>query len=152
MKSAGSAILLALLVQDPACDHGNRGACRPVDLKAVALVHREAARVFDSFAFDRPGPTARQGFDSGLPYCRARGTRRIRVETLPPEIQPLYFAPAGSATPPGAILVVTRARSIADVSIPADPELAARFGVRCAPTHVRPVSSTEVDLAEGESP
>ncbi len=152
MKSAGSAFLLALLVQDPACDHGIRGASRPVDLKAVALVHREAARAFDSFAFDRPGPATRPAFDSGLPYCRSRTTRRVRVETLPPEMKPLYFALAGSATPPGAILVVTRARSIAEVSIPADPELVARFGVRCAPTHVRPVSSTEVELAEGESP
>ena len=152
MKPAASALLLALLFQDPVCDHGTRGASRPVDLKEVSRVHAEAARAFDTYRFDRPGSVTMPGFDSGLPHCRARTTRRVRVESLPPELKPLYFAPAGTNAPDGALLVVTRARSVADVTIPADPELAARFGVRCAPTHVRPVSPTEVELTEGGAP
>jgi len=152
MKAAGSAILLALLVQEPVCDHGTRGASRSIDLEAVARIHAEAVRAFNAFYFDRPGFISLPGFDSGLPNCRARATRRVRVEPLPPEMKPLYFAPAGTVVPGDALLVVTRARSVADVSIPADPELAARFGVRCAPTFVRPVSPAEVELTEGGTP
>src|SRR5262245_15223736 len=152
MKRAGSAILLALLVQEPVCDHGIRGDSKSVDLEQVARIHEEAGRAFRSFSFDRPESTFLPAFDSGLPFCRSRTVRRARVEPLPPEMKPLYFASAGSEPPEGALLVVTRARSIADVSIPADPELAARFGVRCAPTLVRPVSATEVELTEGGRP
>ena len=152
MKPAASAILLALLVQEPVCDHGTRGASRPVDLEAVARIHAEAARAFDSHRFDRPASVSLPAFDAGLPYCRMRATRRVRVEPLPPEMKSLLFAPAGTETPADAILVVTRARSMADISIPADPELAARFGVRCAPTFVRPLSATEVELTEGGTP
>ena len=152
MKPAASAILLALLVQDPVCDHGIRGASRQVDLEAVSRIHAEAARAFDAFTFDRPGSVSWARFDSGLPQCRMRATRRVRVEPLPPEMKPLFFAPAGAETPADAILVVTRARTISDISIPADPEMAARFGVRCAPTFVRPLSPTEVELTEGGTP
>jgi hypothetical protein len=67
-------------------------------------------------------------------------------------MKPLYFAPAGSRVPEGALHVVTRARSIAEVSLPADRELTARFGVRCAPTFVLAVSATEVELTEGGNP
>ncbi|HKS17032.1 MAG TPA: hypothetical protein VJU16_06950 [Planctomycetota bacterium] len=152
MKPAASAILLAFLVQEPVCDHGVRGASTAVDLNEVARIYEETKRAFRSFSFDRPVPHALPGFDSGLPFCRSRTVRRARIESLPPEMKPLYFAPAGSETPEGALLVVTRARSIADVSIPADPELARRFGVRCSPTFVRPVSATEVELTEGGRP
>ena len=152
MKSAGSAILIAFLVQEPVCDHGVRGASTSVDLGQVARIHEEAARSFRSFSFDHPVSTSLPPFDSGLPFCRSRTVRRTRVWTLPPEMKPLYFASAGSEPPEGALLVVTRARSIADVSIPADPELAARFGVRCAPTLVRPVGANEVELTEGGRP
>lgn len=152
MKPAASAILVALLVQEPVCDHGTRGAHRAVDLEAIARIHAEAARAFGAFAFDRSDSVSWARFDSGLPQCRLRATRRVRVEPLPPEMKPLFFAPAGTETPADAILVVTRARSIADMSIPADKELSARFGVRCAPTHVRPLSPTEVELTEGGTP
>jgi hypothetical protein len=133
-------------------DHGARGATASVDLDQVARIHGEAARAFRSFSFDRPVLNSLPAFDSGLPFCRSRSVRRVSVEPVPPEMTPLYFASAGSETPEGALLVVTRARSIADVSIPADPELAKRFGVRCAPTFVRPVSPTEVELTEGGRP
>ena len=151
MKAAASALLFALLVQDPACDHGTRGATRPVDLKEIARLHEETVRAFNSFSFLRPDPLPASAFDSGLPSCRSRTVRRVRVEPFPSELSALYFGAAGSESPPDAIHVVTRARSRADASIPADPELVARFGVRCAPTLVRPVSATEVELSEGES-
>lgn len=152
MKSAASALMAAILVQEPVCDHGTRGASRPIDLRAVARIHAAAARAVDSFSYDRPVPILLPGFDSGLPSCRTRTTRRVRVEPFPPEMKPLYFAPAGAEVPVGSMLVITRARSIAEVPLPADPELASRFGVRCAPTHVRPVSETEVELTEGGAP
>jgi hypothetical protein len=152
MKPAGSAILALLLLQDPVCDHGSRGASRPVDLAAVARLHSELAREAGSFASPPPEGGSIPGFDSGLPSCRARTTRRMRVESLPPDMKPLYFAPAGRRVPEGALHVVTRARSLADVSLPADRELSARFGVRCAPTLVLPVTATTVELTEGGSP
>jgi hypothetical protein len=152
MKAAGSAILALLLVQDPVCDHGSRGDSRTVDLKSVARLHAELAREVDAFAVPPPERTSIPAFDSGLPACRARSTRRVRVDPLPSEMKPLYFAPAGSAVPADTLLVVTRARSILEVSIPADRELAARFGVRCAPTFVRPVTPAEVELTEGGHP
>ena len=152
MKPAGSAILALLLVQDPVCDHGSRGAAHPVDLKAVARLHSELAREFDQFVSPPPGRFSIPAFDSGLPACRSRSTRRVKVDPLPSEMKPLYFAPAGGAVPADALLVVTRARSVLDVSLPADRELAARFGVRCAPTFVRPVASGQVELTEGGTP
>lgn len=151
MKPAASALLMALLVQDPVCDHGSRGAARPVDLKEVARIHGELRKAFHSFAFDPKVPFSVPSFESGLPACRSRATRRTRVEPLPSGMKPLYFAPAGIDVPPDAIHIVTRARSLAEVSVPADPELTARFGIRCSPTLVRPVSPTEVELEEGGS-
>lgn len=152
MKAAGSAILALLLVQEPVCDHGSRGASNPVDLKTVARLHAELTRDFEAFVSPPPERSPIPAFDSGLPACRARSTRRVRVEPLPPEMKPLHFAPAGSRIPPDALLVVTRARSIVEVALPADPELAARFGVRCSPTFVRPLTATEVELTEGGTP
>jgi hypothetical protein len=152
MKAAASALLLALMSQDPVCDHGVRGSTSPVDLREVARLHAETARAFDSMSFARSGVFTLPPFDSRLPSCRGRTVRRVRVALLPPEMKPLYFASAGSAAPGDALLVATRARSLADVSVPADPELVERFGVRCSPTLVRPVGTTEVELVEGESP
>lgn len=136
MKAAVSALLLALLVQDPVCDHGSRGTTRPVDLKEVARIHEEVARAFDSFSFLRPTSISLPSLEPGLPSCRSNNVRRVRVEPLPAELKSLYF---GTGEPPtDAIHVVT-----------ADPELVARFGLRCAPTVVRRVSETEVELTEG---
>ncbi|HEY3225700.1 MAG TPA: hypothetical protein VGK61_01735 [Planctomycetota bacterium] len=150
MKAAGSLLLVAFVVQEPVCEHPTRGESRPVDLGAVARVHAQVERTFEDLQQDRAVPYLPSTFDSGLPACRTRGKRRIRVQTLPAEMRPLLFAPAETRTPPGAILIATRARSIADIAIPADPELAARFGVRCAPTLVRPVGPEEVELVEGD--
>ena len=152
MKAAGSALLVLLVAQEPVCDHGSRGASRPVDLAAVARVHADLAREFAALSSPRPETFDLPGFDSGLPSCRKRSTRKARVEPLPPEMKPLWFAPADSPGPPPALHVVTRSRSLAGVSIPADRELCARFAVRCAPTFVRPVTATEVELTEGGAP
>lgn len=138
MRAAASALLLALLVQDPVCDHGSRGATRPVDLKEVARIHEEVVRAFDSFSLLRPTSFSLPSFEPGLPSCRSNNVRRVRVEPLPAELSLLYFGATGSKPPPGALHVVT-----------ADPELVARLGVRCAPTAVRRVSDTEVELTEG---
>ena len=147
MKAA-SAALLVLLGQDPVCDHGTRGAARPVDLREVARLHRDSARAFE-LSVDRPSRVTLPGFDSGLPSCRRRQTRTVRVESLPPDLKPLYFATAGSEIPADSILVATKARSVSDAPLLATTEVAARFGVRCVPTRVRPVGPADVELEEG---
>lgn len=138
MRAAASALMLALLVQDPVCDHGSRGATRPVVLKEVARIHEEVVRAFDSFSILRPTAFSLPSIKSRLPSCRSHNVRRVRVEPIPAELSLLYFGAAESEPPPRAIHVVT-----------ADPELVARFGVRCVPTAVQRVSDTEVELTEG---
>jgi len=149
MKAAGSLLFLALMAQEPACDHGVRGASRPVDLAAVARAHARAANAF-ILAVDSAATAPPLRFDSGLPHCRMRSIRRLRIDRLPDGMKPLHFAPAGTPPPAGALPVATSARSIAGASLTAAPELAARFGVRCAPTLVKPLSPEEVELVEGE--
>jgi hypothetical protein len=149
MKAAGSLLLFLLAAQEPACDHGARGASKPVDLASVGRAHVLAARAFTILVEGAaPAPPAR--FDSGLPHCRSRAIRRVRVDRLPEGMKPLHFAPAGTPPPEGALPVATSARSISETLLPAGSELAARFGVRCAPTLVKPVSREEVELVEGE--
>ena len=152
MKPAASALLLSLLVQDPVCDHGSRGVTRPIALREVERLHQETARAFESLSFPSALGLSWPPFNSGLPVCRTRAVRRVHVETLPTGVKPLLFAPVGSEAPPEAIQVATRARSMAEASIPADKELAARFGVRCWPSLVRPVTSSEVEITEGWTP
>jgi hypothetical protein len=153
MKAVASAMLLALAVQDEdVCDHGTRGASRPVDLRQVARLHAEMTRSFKSLSVRPPATFSFPAFDSGLPACRSRTSRRVRVASLPAEMKPLLFAPEGTRVPPGHVHVTTRARSLKDVSAPADRELVERFGVRCVPTVVRPVRDEEADLIEGETP
>jgi len=150
MRAAGSLFLIAFAVQEPVCEHPTRGESRPLDLGVVGRIHAQVEKSFEDLRQDRAVPYLASAFDSGLPACRTRATRRARVQALPPEMTSLLFAPAETRTPPGAILVATRARIVADISIPADPELAARFGVRCAPTLVRPLGPEEVELVEGD--
>ena len=153
MKAAASAVLLALVVQDAdMCDHGTRGVSRPVDLRQVARLHDEMARTLKSLNAPSPATFTFPAFDSGLPACRSRSTRRIPVDSLLAEMKPLLFAPEGIRVPPDHLHVTTRARSMKDVGVPADRELVVRFGVRCVPTVVRPVQEDEADLIEGEAP
>ena len=152
MRPLASALFLAWVVQEPVCDHGSRGPTAAIHLKDVARFHQEMSQPLGVLDVERPAGVAWPAFDSGLPACRSRKTRRQVVESLPPGMKPLLFAPAGSGLPPDALLVATRARSLREVSIPADPALAARFGVLCHPTLVRPMSSSEVELTEGERP
>jgi hypothetical protein len=140
------------MVQEPVCDHGTRGSFAAIHVKDVARVHREMSQPPGDLGLERPSSVAWPAFDSGLPACRSRRIRRQRVESLPPGMKPLLFAPAGADVPPDAVLVATRARSLREVSIPAGPALAARLGILCQPTLARPVSSTEVELTEGERP
>jgi hypothetical protein len=152
MRSLASALLFALVVQEPVCDHGTRGPSAAIHLKDVARFHDEMSQPLGELGVERPAGVTWPAFDSGLPACRSRKTRRQRVESLPPGMKPLLFAPAGSDVPSDVLLVATRARSLREVSSPADPGLAARLGVLCHPTFVRPVSTTEVELTEGERP
>ena len=152
MRPFASALLLSLMAQEPVCDHGTRGPAAPVNLREVARLHDEMSRHVDSLKVNPPSDLAWPAFESGLPACRTRKVRRHSVVPLPSGMKPLFFAPAGSAIPPDALWVATKARSIRDVAIPADPHLAARLGVTCAPTLVRPISATEVELLEGGGP
>jgi hypothetical protein len=152
MKAAASVILAALVAQDPMCDHGSRGPSRPIDLREVERIHDEMRRAFDSLGAVRGDDFKLPSFDSGLPSCRARSVRRVRVEPLPPEMKPLYFAPAGHEAPGDALLVATQARSVADAALLADKELAARFGVRCSPSFVRLLTPSEIEITEGGAP
>lgn len=149
MKAVSVAMLL-LVGQEGVCDHGSRGAARPVNFKEMKRVHEEIARAFTAVTVPDASPVTMPGFDSGLPTCRARRSRTMRVDSLPAEMKPLYFAPAGSEVPAGSILVASRARSVADASFLAVPEVIGRLGVRCVPTRVRPAGPGEVEILEGE--
>ena len=149
MKAAASLIFLVLVVQDPVCDHGIRGASRPVDLTAVGRAHALAAKAF-ILAVENAAAVPSLKFDSGLPHCRGRSVRRLRVDRLPEGMKTLHFAPAGTPPPEGALPVATSVRSVSEAFLTAAPELAARFGIRCAPTLVKPLSPEEVELVEGE--
>jgi hypothetical protein len=151
MKAASAALLL-LLGQDAVCDHGTRGPARPVDLREAARIQDEVVRGFTAPSLPRMSQAPLPSFDSGLPSCRARRTRTVRVASLPPDLKPLYFAPAGTEVPAEAILVASRARTVADAPLLAVREVTERFGIRCAPTWVRRVGPDEVELAEGGGP
>ncbi len=148
MKPAVS-VLALLLIQDPACDHGTKGDSKAVDFDAVAKAHRDAAKAFAV----RVGKAAfadglDQPFDSGLPACRVRETRKVKVEQIPAALvgKRITFGPESK----GDLWVVTKAKRWRDLSsgVPASRELAARLGVRCVPVSVKVLSATEVEIAE----
>lgn len=66
--------------------HGGRGDSHPIDLAAIergydeveSAVRRNLKRRIRR-EIRRPATSAKPGFDSGLPSCRSRSTRRVRL-------------------------------------------------------------------------
>ena len=146
MKPASSLLLLLILTP---CDHGMKGESKPVELDAVARAHKEAASLFtaaiDRVAISNPLDAP---FDAGLPACRFRESRTVRVAAVPKELvgKRIHFGPVSK----GDLWVVTKTKKLADATtgVLASGELASRLGVRCVPATVTVKSETEVDVVE----
>jgi hypothetical protein len=142
--------LAAMLWEEPVCTHSDRGETRPVSLDAVQRaqddVKRRLALSWDKsmrISLDAP-------YDSGLPACGRRQTRRVRT-ALPAEMvgKTIAFGPA-DRLPAADVRVATSARRILDVQADAlsDRALTERLEVRCTPTIVRGISEVELELVE----
>lgn len=149
----GIALLLCLACawpEDAVCHHADRGESRMVDLDAVARAQDEVKRRL-SFGWEKaPRLTADQPFESGLPACSGRQTRRLRT-SVPAELvgKSIAFAPSDRMFK-ADVRVATSARRIVelDADALADRALSERLGVRCTPTLVRAISEVELELAE----
>jgi hypothetical protein len=142
--------LLCLPWDGEICTHPTRGESRAVSLEAVGRAQDDVKRRL-SLSWDKSlRINAETPFDSGLPACGLRQTRRIRT-TLPADIvgKTIAFAP-GDRLPAADVRVATSARRIFDVQADAlaDRTLTERLGVRCAPTLVRALSEVELELVE----
>jgi hypothetical protein len=139
--------LLLFLSQSAPCDHGVKGETAAVDLDAVARSHKAAAKQFEVLVEKAAGgdPLALP-FDAGLPACRSRETRRVKVAPLPRD---LVGKVIGFGTE-GEVKVVTKAKSLRDAAggVLGSRELAGRLGVRCVPARVTARSETEVEIVE----
>jgi hypothetical protein len=148
MKPAVS-LLALLLVQGAPCEHAIRGDTRPLDLNAVAKAHRDAASAFavavEQVAVGQPLDAP---FDAGLPACRVREARRVKVAAVPKALvgKRVHFGPS----PGGDVWVATKGRRLRDLlgGLLASTGLAVRLGVRCVPATVTVRSETEVDVVE----
>lgn len=145
---AAAALLEA--VPEPVCVHPARGETRRISLDRVRKAQEELkVRLAESFGrVDRLSPD--RPYDSGLPACGARRRYTLRTD-LPAELagKTAAFAPA-ERMPRADVRVATSARTIAsiDADALADEALVRRLGVRCAPTSVRFLSETELELVE----
>ena len=142
--------LAAILWDDPVCTHADRGETRPVSLDAVERAQDEVKRRL-ALSWDKSMRISLDApYDSGLPACGLRQTRRIRT-TVPAELvgKTISFGPA-DRLPPADVRVATSARKIMDVQADAlsDRMLTERLGVRCTPTIVRALSEVELELVE----
>ena len=136
--------------QESVCVHPARGDSKAMSLDAVARAQDEVKRRL-SISWEKSTKLSLDApFDSGLPACGTRQTRRIRT-ILPPDLvgKTLAFAPA-DRMPAADVRVATSARKIIDVQADAlaDKTLTERLGVRCAPTLVRAISEVELELVE----
>ena len=139
--------LLLLLPQSAPCDHGVKGESVAVDLDAVGRAHQEAAKRFNVLVEKASVADAlARPFDSGLPACRLRETRSVKVAPLPRE---LVGKIVGFGTE-GDVKIVTKSKSLRDAGggVLGSPELAARLGVRCVPAKVSVISEMEVEVVE----
>lgn len=148
---AGAAgILLAAAFQERPCVHPSRGGTAAVSLEAVARAQEEVKKKLRLAAEEAAAVSIDKPYDSGLPACRARGPRRLRIR-VPAEFagKTFAFAPAGRM-PRADFRVATSAGSLAEVEAEAlaEPALAERLGVRCWPTLVRVMSEDELELVE----
>jgi len=142
--------LLCAASRDGVCLHPDRGDSRPSALDRVAAAQADLQRRMASTWDRAPRLTAGSSFDSGLPSCRARQTRRVRA-ALPKEFvgRTVLFAPADRMTR-ADVRVVTSARRVSEIDADAmaDPRLIERLKVRCTPTLVRAISEVELELVE----
>jgi hypothetical protein len=142
---------LALVLWDEdVCSHPGRGDSRPVSLDAVSRAQEEVKKRL-ALSWDKSLKISADGpFESGLPGCGLRQTRRIRT-SLPDGFvgKSVGFGPS-DRIPSADMRVATSARRILDVQADAlaDRMLAERLGVRCTPTLVRALSEVELELVE----
>jgi hypothetical protein len=133
------------------CRHASSGSTCHVSTDGVAGA-QEALRAELAWTIERASRVSLDApYDSGLPACRARGRRAVRVE-LPRALVGKTIAFAAQDRMPRADLrVASSARTIAaaDADALADPAFAARLGVRCVPTLVTVRSESELELVEG---
>ncbi len=136
--------------EDSVCVHPTRGDSHAVSLDAVGraqddIKHRLALSWESSMKLGGEQP-----FDSGLPACGSRKTRRFRT-ALPPDMvgKTIAFAPS-DRMPDADVRVATSVRKLIDVQADAlaDRTLIERLDVRCAPTIVRGLSEVELELVE----
>jgi len=142
--------LLCAAPRDSVCWHPDRGETRPAALDHVASAQEDLRRKMATTWDRAPRLSAETPFESGLPSCRARQTRRIRA-TLPADLvgRTILFAPADRMAA-ADIRVATSARRVTEIQADAlaDPRLIDRLGVRCSPTLVRATSEVELELVE----
>lgn len=149
----GAMVLACLLASPPeerVCRHPARGPSRPISLARVADARRELERTLRE-AWRLDGRLSRgTPWDSGLPACRGRSSRRVAVR-LPGALvgRTIGFGPAGRI-PAADYRVATKARRLDEVDAHAlaDPALAARLGVRCWPSRATVISERELELQE----
>ena len=144
------AACLLLREEETVCRHRSAGASRPISLDSVRKAQASVKGKL-AFAADPAGRLSLDtSFDSGLPGCTRRATRRLQT-ALPKELvgKTILFAPSGRRTP-ADIRVATSARRVADLEADAlaHPALAERLGVRCTPTLVRVTSEVDLELVE----
>lgn len=136
--------------QETVCVHPTRGDSKAVSLEAVARAQEEVQRRLGASWEQSTKLSVDSPFDSSLPACRTRQSRRVRT-SLPAEVvgKTFAFAPA-ERMPEADVRVATFARRILDARADAlaDPALVERLGVRCSPTLVRAISEVELELVE----
>lgn len=154
--SGKAAVLLALCVLcaspgEEVCRHPTAGAAVPVSLARVRRAQEAVVRRFAAAADAAARIPADRSWDSGLPACGARRTRRVRTEVPPALVgRAISFAPEGRFAKE-ALRAATSARSLwaVEADALADRALAERLDVRCRPTLVRAISEVELELVEG---
>jgi hypothetical protein len=153
--SGKAAVLIVLCAvcaapEESVCRHPTRGRTSPVSLDRVRRAQEAVAIRFAAAADAAAQVKASGGFESGLPACAGRRTRRVRSEIPAAFVgRSLAFAPEGRF-PAADIRVATAARSLwaLEADALADPAVAGRLDVRCRPTLVRVISEVELELVE----
>jgi hypothetical protein len=141
---------LGVVPEESVCRHAGAGRTSAVSLDRVRQAQEAVARRFAAATDAAARPQAEAGFESGLPACAMRRTRRV-TRDVPAALvgRTIAFAPEGRF-PPADVRVATSSRSLwsLDADALADAALAARLEVRCHPTLVRLRSEVELELVE----
>lgn len=136
--------------EDSVCDHSVHGNCRRVSLDEVERGQAEVKRRLTATWEKAVKLSADSPFDSGLPSCVQRRTRRFRTPLPPQWVGKTAVFARSDRMPRADIRVATFARRIGDLDADAlaDRRLIERLGVSCAPTLVRGISEVEIELVE----